>query len=574
MTATPAGRPRQLLLLVLLALITPCVIALTATGGPFAPLGLAAAPAKAGIYNVTYCGNDGVAENWTTYATAPGSSGVECGPGGRLRATLTGTPSWGEGSTAQLNFTAPDGTTIATWTPRLRYTASKSTENSERMRFTAGSATNPSVSCLNLECGNGNGAWDQVAVPAGTRQLQARALCVPERPDFNLCQFAVEVSDYGGTVTLQDDSAPRPRSDASGTLTSAVSPRSAAAGTADIRALVDDTGSGIESVALTIDGAIVATGPGCVAQPTTKVVPCPLTQNAEIAFDTRTITDGGHAAALVASDASGNRTTLWEKRIFVANTPIGPGSPDELRGAASAPGATDDARITATWPSTARRPSRRCKLASYRRRHKQRCQSRPASALWKGSYAQKSGVTVTGRVTNKTTKAIIPGAPVTLTATPIRGTAEPIRLTTTTNENGRYSFTLPRHQGSRNVQIAFFARENDVRAAATAQARQLVRSAMTLRVNKTAVRTGRAVTFTASLRDGAVGVPAVLEVYAARKWRVFAASSTKDTGRFQASYRFVAGRGSYRFRARAKPTSATPWPYLGSPSRVVRVHVR
>lgn len=575
MTAPPAHarRPHGAAILIALALfVLPSGVGMAVTGGPLAAFGLSAAPAHAGTYTVSYCGTDGVAENWSAYATAPGTAGMECGAGSRIRATLSGTQTWGEGSTAFSSFTAPDNTTIAAWRPRLRYSATKYTESSERLTFTAGSATNPSVNCLNLECANG--AWDEVAVPAGTRQLAARALCISYRPDFDSCKFNAEISDYGGTVTLQDDSPPTPRSGASGTLTQAASPRTAAVGVADANVLVDDKGSGVQGVALRIDGATVATGPGCSAQPTTKVVPCPLTQDARISFDTRNVADGGHTATLVATDASGNETTLWNERIYVANTPIGPGSPDELRGNPTGAGATDDARLTASWPATAKRPSKKCKRADFRRRNRQACTSRPASSLWKGGYAQKSVATVTGRVTNKTTKAVIPGATVVLTATPIRGGDAPIQLTTTANENGRYRFTLPRNRGSHNVTIGYIARQNDARPAATATARQLVRATLTLRVNRRSVRSGRSVSFTARLRDGAAGVPAVLEVYAAGKWRTFAASSTKEGGRFRASYRFVGGRGSYRFRARARPTRSTPWPYLGAPSRVVSVRVR
>lgn len=568
----PARRSRRTAILIALALLLPSTVAMTATGGPLSPLGLATAPAQAGTYDVSYCGADGVAENWTAYATAPGTAGIECGAGSRIRATLSGTQTWGEGSVANSNFTAPDNTTIAAWHPRLRYSATKYTENSERLTFTAGSASNPSVNCLNLECANG--AWDEVAVPAGTRQLSAKALCIAYRPDFDYCKFSAEVSDYGGTVTLQDDLPPTPRAGASGTLTEAASPKTAASGVADANVLVDDKGSGVKSVALRIDGSTVATGPGCTAQPTTKVIPCPLTQDARISFDTRNVADGGHTATLVATDASGNETPLWSERIFVANTPIGPGSADELRGDPSGTAATDDAQVTASWPATAKRPLKKCKRASYRKRNARACKGRSASSSWKGSYAQKAGATVTGRVTNKTTKAVISGAPVILVATPIRGTGEPIRLTATANENGRYSFTLPRDRGAYNITVGYLSRQNDARPAAAASARLLVRAAMTLRVNRRAVKPGRSVRFTAAVRDATPGVPAVLEVYAAGKWRTFAASSTKSGGRFQASYRFVGSRGSYRFRARARPTSSTPWPYLGAPSRVVRVRVR
>lgn len=559
---------------VLIALATPCFLSLSMTAGPSAVIGLAAAPASAGTYDVTYCGTPGVAENWSTGATAPGTSSGGACPGGRIFANLP-QQTWVQGqASASITFTAPDNTTIAGWHPSLRFTAAKTTENTERIHFNAGATPNGNfpVQCINLGCPP---VITDVPVYAGAKQITASAACVDERPDFTLCEFTADVSDTGGTVTLQDDTSPQARSQVTGSLTAAGAPRTAAKGTSNVHVLVDDTGSGIKAVSLQIDGTTVGTGPGCSPQPTTKVVPCPLTQDADIAVDTTHIADGRHTAKLVATDASGNESTLWDTTIYVANTPIGPGSPDELRGDPIVPGATDDARITATWPSTARKPSKRCKSAGYRKRHRAACKGKPASSLWKGSYATKSGVTVTGRVTNKSTKGIIPNAPVVLTATVTRGGAAPIRLDTRTNDNGRYSFKLPRNAGSRDLQIGTLARVNDERPAATTGARMLVRSTMRLRANRKTIRAGRWVRFTGALRDQAAGVPAVLEVYVGGKWRVFSAVSTAANGRFSATYKFGKdGRGVYRFRARARPTSSTPWPYAGAPSSTVSVRVR
>lgn len=576
MSATPAHarhlRPRAIL--IALALLLLSTVGMTATGGPLAPLGLATAPARAGTYDVTYCGTPGVAENWSTGATRPGTSSGGACPGGRIFANLP-QQTWVQNqASASITFTAPDNTTIAGWHPTLRFSAAKTTENTERIHFNAGATPNGNfpVQCINLGCPP---VITDVPVYAGAKQITASAACVDERPDFTLCEFTADVSDTGGTVTLRDDTYPQARSQVTGSLTAAGAPRTAAKGTSNVHVLVDDTGSGIKAVSLQIDGTTVGTGPGCSPQPTTKVVPCPLTQDANITVDTTHIADGRHTAKLVATDASGNESTLWDTTIYVANTPIGPGSPDELRGDPIVPGATDDARITATWPSTARKPSKRCKGSSYRKRHRAACKRKAASSLWKGSYATKSGVTVTGRVTNKTTKGIIPNAPVVLTATVTRGGAAPIRLDTRTNENGRYSFKLPRNVGSRDLQIGTLARVNDERPATTTGARMLVRSTMRLHANRRTIRAGRSVRFTGALRDQGAGVPAVLEVYVGGKWRVFFAVSTAADGRFSATYKFGRdGRGVYRFRARARPTSSTPWPYVGSPSSTVRVRVR
>jgi hypothetical protein len=355
----------------------------------------------------------------------------------------------------------------------------------------------------------------------------------------------------------------------------ATTPARALRGRASIGALVEDIGSGVARTELRIDGQPVAgASNGCTPQPTSKRVPCPLAQNASISWNTLGVSDGGHTAALVATDASGNQATLWQARVLVANQPIGPGSPEELRGSVTAPGAGDGAKITATFPATRKRPPKRCAGPSYRRTHPRTCRSRPARSTWKGGYSAKRTVVVTGRVTNAAGHPVA-GAPVQLLGAVTRGPAGRWETTTRTDATGRWTVRVPRNSGSRVLEARTLAREFDEVPAAKASASLLVRSRVALRVSRRSLRPGSRIRFRGRIADSSPGVPVALEVHYRGKWRTFEAVSTKAGGRFRASYRFSrTGTGTYRFRARTRPTRATPYPYLGNTSPAQRVRVR
>jgi hypothetical protein len=537
---------------------------------------LVPSPARAGTYAVDYCGATGEADGFVAGATRPGRTEISCGPGpSPLMLAELPDQAWGEGSTMAFTFTAPDGTSIVEWRPRMSYTVFKHPGINERFVLNLGAipaGTFP-VACIDTSCGTTiNGAYPTYD---GARQVEARVTCVNEVSESNLCKGSATLIDTGGQILLKDPYSPSIRAAVTGTIPDATTPQQALRGSASIGALVEDVGSGVARTELLIDGQVAASvGNGCTPQPTSRRVPCPLAQNATITWNSATVSDGGHTAALVAVDASGNRATLWQSRVLVANQPIGPGSPEELRGALTAPAASDGSRITATFPSTRRSPPKRCARRSYRRAHPKTCQGRPARSMWKGGYSKRRSVVVTGRVTNASGQPV-PGAPVQLTGTVSRGPAPAWSTTTRTNQTGRWTARIPRNVGSRALQIRTFAREHDETPAAVATASLLVRSAVALNVNRRALRAGGRVHFTGRVADRSSGVPIALEVHYRGKWRVFEAVSTKTGGRFRAGYRFSrTGRGSYRFRARTRPTKATPYPYLSNTSPAKRVRVR
>jgi hypothetical protein len=171
--------------------------------------GLAAAPAsQAGQYTVNYCANGAGAERWNAYATAPGMAAVECSTAGRMRITMNGSQYWNQGSAGVLSFTAPEGTAVVGWQPNFRYKVTKYGEDTERFRVAIGPTPFrfDATTCINTLCPDVINGPVAVDPPAGT--IEARVSCVDEVVGQSNCRFESELIDYGGTITLQDDTAP------------------------------------------------------------------------------------------------------------------------------------------------------------------------------------------------------------------------------------------------------------------------------------------------------------------------------------------------------------------------------
>lgn len=536
---------------------------------------LAAANASAGQYAVRYCAGGAAAERWGAYATAPGSAAIECSALGRMRVTMTGTQYWGQGSTGVLSFTAPEGTMVAGWQPNLRYQATKFGNDTDRLRVTVGPIPYrfSVTTCINTQCPAVINTPIAVDPPAQT--VETAVTCVDEIVDQSACRFEAELLDYGGTLTLQDDHRPTARS-VDGAIVNAATPKTALGGTSPVRVAVDDVGSGVWKTEIREAGTVLARAVnGCVPQPTTRTVPCRTSQDATLDLDSTKLRDGSHRLSVVGVDASGNEATLWAGSVVVVNSPIGPGSPLELRGAPTGSDATDNARVTASWPATAYRPPRRCRRAAYRRHHRKVCRARPATRIYRGSFAAGRSLVLTGRVSNTGTRDAITGAPVQVRGDVLRGGAAPWTVTATTDATGRWRIRAPRDAGARQITVRYFSRENDTRESARTGAQLLLRAKASLRAVPRRARAGRVVRFVGRVTDRSSDVPVVLEAYSRGRYRTFATTTTRANGRFGVRYRLGRGfRGAYRFRARVQPTRTTPYPYVGAPSNPVTVRVR
>ena len=142
---------------------------------------------------------------------------------------------------------------------------------------------------------------------------------------------------YAMVVTLEDDTAPM-ATDVSGSLTTP----GVLAGEAGFSFDATDTGSGLYSTALTVDGIVRASapidsnggrctpidGPGSDGVQTGVLrfdwaVPCALAGSGALRLDTSTLSDGPHSVLVSVSDAAGNTATVWSGTIHTDNAPQG-----------------------------------------------------------------------------------------------------------------------------------------------------------------------------------------------------------------------------------------------------------
>jgi hypothetical protein len=146
----------------------------------------------------------------------------------------------------------------------------------------------PAIPAVHLVVGCGG--------PAGAKCLGADAgNADPVRLDIHAAQ-----------ITLRDV-APPAIAGRSGPLTEAGRTQ---AGATSVTAHALDAGAGVASVALEVDGKVVASAgaPGCAAAPYTSPTPCPADVSQTLGLDTNTLAFGTHTARVVVTDASGSAT--------------------------------------------------------------------------------------------------------------------------------------------------------------------------------------------------------------------------------------------------------------------------
>lgn len=331
--------------------------------------GLDAAVAQAGTYEVAICHDP------ATQATAPtdgisfatsgsyASAGVYdgCGPSGYLYASLDGLGAHGPSDFAQWYFSAPASTTIAGLGVYRALSAGASapyaTPIAAIYTLNAGTTAPLSVCAQYWGCsalGGGPlsefdadnlltfGLLDPAAsgpiAVFGNATCGGGGSCAPGSgascPELSGDPCIASNHLYAMVVTLQDDSAPA----VTGVVGSLVDGTGPLTGSADVIVAATDTGSGLYTAAVSVDGTEVASAPfapadgHCAAIDAPGAggvlrfgyaVPCPLTGSASLALDTAALHDGSHAVAVTVSDAAGNTTTAWSGTVETDNAPRG-----------------------------------------------------------------------------------------------------------------------------------------------------------------------------------------------------------------------------------------------------------
>ncbi|MGA9874285.1 MAG: hypothetical protein WBQ21_00565, partial [Solirubrobacteraceae bacterium] len=153
-------------------------------------------------------------------------------------------------------------------------------------------------------------------------------VCPSGKGDSN--GYAAVVYLYAADLTLEQTSQPTV-SDVEGELATAPT----LSGTADLSLHAEDSGSGVYEAVFTVDGVeagqvlLDENGGRCrdVGQTTDGLPaflylqPCPSSLNADIPFDTTTLTDGTHHLVVAVTNAAGNSTVALDRRITVSNHP-------------------------------------------------------------------------------------------------------------------------------------------------------------------------------------------------------------------------------------------------------------
>ncbi len=330
---------------------------------------LDAAVARGGTYEVAICHDP--TSRWTVptdgISFPSGGAFVDagvyngCGLSGYLFATLDGVAAHGPGDVAAWQFRAPAGTTIAAAVVYRAFYAGPSAPYRSPIDgieavFSSGAssvlaACSQAYGCTSIGAGPlsefdasnvlGFGGLAGVSAIEGTAGCGGGLSCAPGGvavcPELGGDPCIASNHLYSMVVTLEDDTAPT-AGNVSGTL---VQP-GAIAGVAGVSFAATDSGSGLYSAGVTVDGVPLASalidhnngrcvpidGPGSGGGPAAVLrfgwtVPCALAGSGTLALDTSALADGAHSVVVTVSDAAGNTATVWSGTIHTDNAPQG-----------------------------------------------------------------------------------------------------------------------------------------------------------------------------------------------------------------------------------------------------------
>lgn len=327
--------------------------------------GLDAAVARAGSYQVAICHDpatgatasfDGLSFP-TLGPYAYGGFYAGCGAGGYVYATLDGAIAHGPNEFAAWKFQAPPGTTITSAQLWRAFSASSSSTTEQLEAISSSGAVNVLATCDQASgCSSaGTGPSSEFSAEnlleysglTGITALEGTAACgagpcaaggniyCPELGGGDPC-IATDYL-YSLVVTLEDDSAPT-----TGNVTGTLVEPGVLAGEAEVSFDATDTGSGLYSAALAVDGITLANtqidsndgrcvpidSPGSGGVPAgvlrfASSVPCALSGSATLEFDTNTLRDGSHSVVVTVTDGAGNTATVWSGTIETDNAPQG-----------------------------------------------------------------------------------------------------------------------------------------------------------------------------------------------------------------------------------------------------------
>lgn len=309
----------------------------------------------------------------------------------------------------------------------------------------------------------------------------------------------------------------------------------------------EDRGGGLASVGIMVDGRLTGEQPvdprskDC-RRPYTTPVPCPLSAQGTIRFDTTQIANGVHEIALVLTDAAGNRTLSPPATVSVHNP-----------GAANGARASRFARLQAWIESRSRRRGSSA-VVPFR-------QTRAVA----GRLTDESGAPVSGAVLDLTTAALR------------RGSRTRVLGQVSTDSDGRFRYVL-RPGSSRSVTVGYRAFHLDKAPSATATVKLHVRAGISLTVRPKRVSPTGTVKFSGRLigGPGRAGTQVVIYAVGGRKRDRIPVTTVRANARGQFSYRYrfrnSTSGTTYRFRATLHAQAG--YPYATASSRVAALRIK
>jgi hypothetical protein len=520
-------------------------------------------PAPAAVYTVDSCRlPDGRTIPFTGWQPGPPVLGPglsvesDCGLEGLVASS--GETDWtNEGAYAEWAFRAPPGTEIASY--RLERSA-------RGMFFDDFGGNAHALSGYRLVAQGRAGQQEEIescppfggpadacddlapaaegSLPDGTVELAARAGCwsvdifegCPGPGTDNFPDGSAWVVISAARLGLEDASAPRLLGPPSGGLLSAAAPFG---GSAEARVAATDSGGGLRSVTVELDGKPLRSFALC-QPPFTQPVPCPLAIDRAFRVDLAGVPAGSHRVRVLVADATG------------ANVTASDSYPITVMGALVGPGALLTARVVTARGR--RVDGRRPRAVAYRSRTR-----------LVGVLRTSEGRRIAGATLSVWERLATPGRRWRVVGT------------VTTDARGGYARRLA-HGPSRELRVSYRPLAQQVADSARVQTRLVVRAPVKLSVSHADLPEGATIRFAGALPGGprpARGKLVLLQVRDRGTWRTFAnVRADRKRGRFGYRYRFPSLGSTRTHRFRARVPSDNSYPYATGDSRSITVTVR
>jgi hypothetical protein len=402
--------------------------------------------------------------------------------------------------------------------------------------------------------GAGGTAPTELSLPTNTTKVNVEVYCTnSENCGYN--EDPLEI--YGSQITLVDSGMPK-GSVTGGSLAGA----GPVSGTQSLAYDAEDTESGVRVAELLVDGQPVSKHDYLAECPYNNFAACPTSVSSLISWNTSAVSAGSHEVALRIVSAAGNAVVIDDHTIAIDNpasitasraangtAAVGPGSPAALRGSANGVNASDQAKLTAHWTSTAKE----VRTSSY-------------------GAAEK----ITGRLTTATGEPIS-GALLDVSETPSYEGADAVALTNVrTGPTGEWSLSLPPRVSSSTLHFAYRSHVDDTEPVATATLTLRVHAAIALRIAPHIAAVNHSIVFSGAVRGTPIppaGKQLVLEASSGSEWIQFNTIRTNAKGGYRASYRFKFP-GPIRYQFRVLSRFEAGFPFLDGTSNTVSVYER